>query len=276
MELVWIKHMAAITFKDCVHHAKLPSILTLKHKVALSMAANNTFWEDVKHASKTTFWYTITANFQTVLFLQMVFANNVILIILWKMIALVWIRMSSVSSLTIRQEIVFNVLLNTSCLNCNTNVWPDNLAAFTIARINVAVVLLPSRYLHKTIVAIYQAVYNMMETIAQNASILFSWLRVFAIFKIASQVTTRLVYPAKVPMCWRMQFVFYKIRDALFLTVQLENAKLAKVVIKLLQQDASLTLKTANHGLLWEIAKIVKDYTSWIHYLNANSRILIV
>jgi hypothetical protein len=59
-----------------------------------------------------------------------------------------------------------------------------------------------------------------------------------------------------------MQFVFYKIRDALFLTVQLENAKLAKVVIKLLQQDASLTLKTANHGLLWEIAKIVKDYTS--------------
>ena len=77
-------------------------------------------------------------------------------------------------------------------------------------------------------------------------------------------------------MSFKTVFVFCKIQDALNLTVQQESAKPAKVVIDLLQQVVNFRLKTVNHGLLWEIVKIVKDYISWILCPNANLRILIV
>jgi hypothetical protein len=63
-------------------------------------------------------------------------------------------------------------------------------------------------------------------------------------------------------MSFKTVFVFCKIQDALNLTVQQESAKPAKVVIDLLQQVVNFRLKTVNHGLLWEIVKIVKDYIS--------------
>lgn len=63
-------------------------------------------------------------------------------------------------------------------------------------------------------------------------------------------------------MFFKTVFVFCKIQDALNLTVQQESAKPAKAVIDFLQQVVNFRLKTVNHGLLWEIVKIVKDYIS--------------
>lgn len=77
-------------------------------------------------------------------------------------------------------------------------------------------------------------------------------------------------------MFFKTVFVFCKIQDALNSTVQQESAKPAKAVIDLLQQVVNFRLKTVNHGLLWEIAKIVKDYISWILCPNVNLKIQIV
>lgn len=99
---------------------------------------------------------------------------------------------------------------------------------------------------------------------------------VSVVFRIVSKTTILLAFLVKVHMCFKIVFVFCKIQDALYLTVQQENAKHAKVVIDLLQQVVNSRLKTVNHGLLWEIVKIVKDYISWILCLSVNLKIQIV
>jgi len=79
-----------------------------------------------------------------------------------------------------------------------------------------------------------------------------------ATFKIVFRVMTLLVCHVKADMFSKIQFVFYKMKDA-FNSIMLQVlAKSVKLDIRLLQLDASLTLSIVSLSQIKVIAKTVK------------------